>query len=371
MKIGILTVPFNNNYGGFLQAFALKSVLVQMGHDVIFLNRQRDLGKGLKFRVYRSLVKFGIIEDYLKKRQDRISRYTNEFKNWYLCPITEPCYDSKSLEKCYKQEKLDCCIVGSDQVWRYYYAMDSIDDFFLNFVEDEKVIKISYAASFGIDEMDYPEGKQLCIKSLLAKFKAISVREKSGKNIINKYFGISEDKIEVVLDPTMLLGIDKYKNLFNRQSKRDAFPSNYLFSYILDKDQINLSVIEKVRQFMKLKHVDISAETGNVSGINYIEPVEKWLSAIFFADFVVTDSFHGTVFSILFNRPFIVIANPRRGMSRITDLLSRFGLEGRLYNSSGRSNLSHYSSIIDWSDVNKRLDEERILSFDFLNRNLS
>ncbi len=371
MIIGILTIPFNNNYGGFLQAFALKTILTQMGHTVVFLNRQRDQGKELKFRIYRWLVKLGIIKDFLAKRRERLSRYTDEFKACYLSPITNPCYDTKSLEKCCKKENIECCVVGSDQVWRYQYAKGSIDDFYLKFIDDDRVVKISYAASFGIDEMDYPEAKLHCIKTLLSKFRAISVREKSGKRLINDYFGISGEKVKVVLDPTMLLSNEIYKKLFDKSEQYKALPSKYLFTYILDKNPIINTIIEDLSKERGIEHFDICAETGDITKIEYIEPVEKWLSAIYHAEFVVTDSFHGTVFSILFNRPFIVVANPSRGLSRISDLLERFGLENRIYDNSKPWSQTSYPTSINWKVVNQRIEDERKMSFNFLINNLN
>lgn len=370
MKIGLLTVPFNNNYGGFLQAFALKNTLMQMGHDVVFLNRQRDHGKGFKFIAYRILVKMGLINDFLETRRKRISIYTDAFKEKYLAPITQPCYSTNTLRKITQAERIDCCIVGSDQVWRYFYALNSLDDYFLGFLNDSNIIRFSYSASFGTDTMDYPPKKIHRIKSLLEQFQGISVRESSGKDLLVNYLGVNRDKIKVVLDPTMLLSVDKYKSLIGDQLQQDITSHPYLFTYVLDKTTDCNQIISILCLKNNLKRVDIGAETGDVSKIDVIEPVERWLSAISNATFVLTDSFHGTVFSILFNRPFVVISNINRGGARIKDLLQRFNLEDRLLNQGEDWNSFQYNTNIDWNNINAIIERERDYSLDFLRSQL-
>lgn len=362
MKIGILTVPFNNNYGGFLQAYALKMVLKGMGHEVIFINRQRNPSKRLKFRVYRLLVKMHLLKDYMGEKKREISVRTNQFRDKYLTPISPAYYSSKSMQECLKLG-IDFLIVGSDQVWRYKYAQDSIDDFFFGFVNDNITIpRISYAASFGTDTMDYPEEKIQVIKSLIARFRAISVREESGKRLLTDYLGVPASRVKIVLDPTLLLVANSYKCLFE-----DTVPKkNYAFTYILDKADIDDLLIDRLISSKGLQRIDGKAQTGNLSELDVIEPVEKWLSYLYYSDYVITDSFHGTVFSILFNKPFIVIANPNRGITRLQSLLSVFHLEERLITSIASTNEMVFNQQIDWPLVNTLLTKRREDSIRFL-----
>lgn len=367
MKIGILTVPFNNNYGGFLQAYALKTVLEGMGHKVIFINRQRNPSKNLKFRVYWLLVKLHLIKDYLGEKKREISVYTEKFKDNYLSPISTAYYSSRAMRDCLKLG-LDVLIVGSDQVWRYKYAKDSIDDFFFGFVDsDNQIPRIGYAASFGTDDMDYPEDKIRVIKSLLTNFRAISVREESGKNLLTKYFNVPVSKIQTVLDPTLLLNAEDYKKLFNYIKPETG---EYVFTYILDKEMLDVETLNTFIKEQGLKHVDIKAQTGDIKALNVIEPVEKWLSSIYYADYVVTDSFHGTVFSILFQKQFIALANPNRGIARLHSLLKLFGLEERMLTSNKVSLRGTICKSINWVEVNSRLITSREHSLLFLEKSL-
>ncbi|WP_028904493.1 polysaccharide pyruvyl transferase family protein [Prevotella sp. P6B4] len=346
MKIGILTVPFNNNYGGFLQAFALKRVLESMGHKVIIINRQRNGTITLRSILGDLLRGLHLLED----KQKKLSKYTDQFQKKYLFPYTKKYYSSQELKRCVKY-KFDAVIVGSDQVWRYWYFKDWIDDFFCNFLEGTNISHFSYAASMGSDEMDYPQDKIEICSRLLKDFKAISVREESSVKLLKEYFGV--ENVQVVLDPTFLLDRQAYIDLFKDKYTKPENP--YIFTYVLDDDDEIKQSIEDFSHKMNMPVLNIKAETGDISEIAVIEPVEKWLSAICYADYVITDSFHGTVFSLIFNKQFVVYGNVQRGMSRMQDLLNRVGLQNRLITSnSGVSTLLEQE--IDWVLVNKQIN---------------
>ena len=361
MKIGILTVPFNNNYGGFLQAFALKRVLEGMGHKVMFINRQRN-----RTRTPRS-----ILGDLLRglhlleNKQKKLSKYTDHFQKKYLFPYTKKYYSSQELKRCVKY-KFDAVIVGSDQVWRYRYFNDWIDDFFCNFLEGTNISHFSYAASMGSDEMDYPQDKIERCSNLLKDFKAISVREESSVKLLRDYFGV--ESAQVVLDPTFLLDTQAYVDLFKDKYTKPQDP--YIFTYILDdSEEIKRSIVEFSRQ-KNMPVVNIKAETGNINEIDVIEPVEKWLSAIYYANYVITDSFHGTVFSLIFNKQFVVYGNIQRGLSRMQDLLGRVELTDRLFTSIN-SDEEKMIEDINWDSVNKQMTTFKEGSMSFLKTVLS
>lgn len=362
MKIGILTVPFNNNYGGLLQAFALKMVLVNNGHEIVFINRQRNKGTSLKLRIYRFLVKKHLIHDFLEETNRRLSVNTDKFIETYLSPLTEPYYTSKDLNKCLNMG-IDAFVVGSDQVWRYEYAEESICDFYFNFLKETSISRYSYAASFGSDIMDYPASKIDTIGSLLKDFSGISVREESGISILNKIFAIPKEDIHLVLDPTFLLKPDVYTQLFKDFSKPTQ---SFLFSYILDRDIVDDQTVDILVKDLSLTRVDLRAQTGNTKSINVIRPVEEWLYSLYYAKYVVTDSFHGTVFSIIFNKPFVVLVNPRRGVARLNSLLKMFNLETRLQTSVTDITQKLLNEVIDWPEVNSRLSIIRQDSLKFV-----
>lgn len=358
MKIGIITVPFNNNYGGFLQAYALKTTLIGMGHKVIFVNRRRDKDTSVKGRIRDFLYKMTGIARKKEKTIKRISVNTNLFIEKYLYPITAEFYSSEELNICNKMD-IDCFIVGSDQVWRYKYAQKSISDFFLGFVDDN-VPRFSYAASFGTNEIEYPLPEIKKCSELLSKFFNVSVRERSSILMLDKVFGFKGAK--AVLDPTLLLHVSDYKKLFE-----DLTPPNkpYILSYILDESGSLRNEIKKISNNNSIDIIDIKAQTGKMSKMAVIEPIEKWLMLISYANIVITDSFHGTVFSILFNRPFVTIGNKTRGLMRFGDLLSQFGLLSRLVFEPDSIENVVFSNI-DWTTINTSLDRMRNFSLNYL-----
>ena len=361
MKIGILTVPFNNNYGGFLQAFALKKVLESMGHKVMIINRRRNRIRTLRSILGDLLRALHILED----KQKKLSKYTNQFQKKYLFPYTKKYYSSQELRDCVKY-KFDAVIVGSDQVWRYRYFTDWIDDFFCNFLEGTSIPHFSYAASMGTDEMEYSHNKiEICSK-LLKGFRAVSVREESSVKLLKDYFSV--ENALVVLDPTLLLDKQIYVDLFKDKYTKPERP--YIFTYILDDSKEIKQSIEEFSHKMNMPVVNIKAETGDISEIDVIEPVEKWLSAIYYADYVITDSFHGTVFSLIFNKQFVVYGNVQRGMSRMQDLLNRVELTDRLIFSNYKVK-TILEQEIDWVSVNKQINIYKESSMAFLKSSLT
>lgn len=366
MKFGILTVPFNNNYGGFLQAFALKSILQKMGHKVVFINRkrnkpQRPLWKqivGFPLIMFRELREWCLIK--------KISVHTEIFKRLYLAPITSEYYTHRSLKKCLKLG-LDAFIVGSDQVWRYRYARESIDDFFFSFLDGMHIPRFSYAASFGTDDNEYPDKYRNLCKELLKSFESISVREVSGRDLLVNQFKVAPEKVAVVLDPTLLLSFKEYEQLFCQYPPQK---DSYLCSYILDQTSDKSAFIVNVANFFKVNEVALKAQTGNIENLKPIDPVEKWLHTIAGASFVVTDSYHGTVFSIIFNKPFLTIGNKIRGETRIKSLLYLFNLQSRYVDDIKKFDKKILFESINWKSVNVKIDVYKKISLNFIKKSI-
>ena len=154
----------------------------------------------------------------------------------------------------------------------------------------------------------------------------------------------------------MLIGIEEYRSLFVN------FPQlcyNYIFTYILDLTTVSNNIVKKIMDELCLPNEIIKAQTGDIRKIKCIEPVEKWLSRIYYSTYVCTDSFHGTVFSILFNRPFIVILNESRGSARIESLLEVFGLRDRIVSHESEITKEKIKKHIDWENVNKILRSQQ------------
>lgn len=366
MKIAIMTVPFNNNYGGFLQAYALKMVLNKMGHSTIFIMRRRNRPNRLK-----NLLKWILQREkniYLKDDIHLwwISRYTRRFQNQYLRPFTRNYYNSNRLYEC-RNLDVDYYIAGSDQCWRYRFAPSNIDDFFFNFLKGSEKKRVSYAASFGTSHLEYDDSMLQQCKTLLKEFHAISVRESSGIDLLEHYFDIPRGEAQIVLDPTLLLTVDAYTRLFKNIQKECE---SYIFSYILDDNEEKKELLSSVTFELGIPVVSQKAQVGLIKNVDTIEPVELWLSRIYHSSFVVTDSYHGCAFSILFNKPFIVYGNPNRGQTRIDHLLNTFCLNTRHVESAdavGQFDLLD----IDWTKTNNILEELRGHSISFLENALA
>ena len=368
MKIGVLTVPFNNNYGGFLQAYSLKTILERMGHDVVFIDRKRNKIKRPLWKALIGFPYFKFKEIKAQNTKKKISIFTDVFKQKYLAPFTPEYYCHEDLKTCLTFN-FDAFIVGSDQVWRYKYAKKSIDDYFFSFLEDTTP-KFSYAASFGTSENEYPLAAIEKCRSLLKSFVSISVREYSGKEMLSRYFDVNPDLVNVVLDPTLLLTAEDYRSLFsNIATKKEP----YVCSYILDASREKSNLISSIAQKYDGNVVYLKAQTNGLKDQKPIEPVEKWLYQMASASFVVTDSFHGTVFSIIFNKPFIVIANNKRGNSRFETLLTELDLKSRYIKEQELDKIDDVFLFkpIEWEIVNSKMDTLRNLSLNFLAKSLN
>lgn len=378
MKIGILTQPLYCNYGGLVQCYALQQTLQRMGHEAIVLQREwsrKYTFKGACVYYAKLFVKklMGRKESWhyyvAQEKRDYIARETNKFTHKYITPRSEHCYATEQLRYEVERLQLDAIIVGSDQVWRPYYSPCQ-PNYFLDFLADESSIKrISYAASFGSDQWDWsPELTAQCAK-LLQKFNAVSVREHSGIGLCKEHFGV--DAVQV-LDPTMLLDKEDYIRLVPSPKKRGE-----LFCYVLDRSQEKQNVIASIAQRTSLSAFEnmpsLEPTTYNLYGDieNCVAPpVEDWLSAFMEAEMVVTDSFHGCVFSIIFNKPFWVIGNKERGMARFDSLLNLYGLQERLISSSNVDGVDINKSI-DWEFVNRRRNELKKQAVAFIENTLA
>lgn len=384
MKIGILTQPLRSNYGGILQAYALQQTLIRLGYNPIVLNRNFDYPS---FRLFLlrcvSVVKCVFRKYALGKRNIRISNplsthytiykdeyYDNvELRRFTKHHIKRTCVlrSSKLLKLYVRFSRLRCFIVGSDQVWREAYS-PCITDYFLHFLpRGKKYKKISYAASFGIKETDISKDKlSLCAKDLKS-FDAISVRERTGVDIVNTISGMNA---ALVLDPTLLLKAEDYSVLIDVQDKKSE---SGIVCYVLDSDDDKQSIMNDVALSFGQNTTLLSLYPKDDKGNNdKLVSVSKWLSSIANADFVVTDSFHGCVFSVIFKKNFIAIANQDRGVDRFCTLLKSLGLTDRLvfsfdeYLKKKKALLAE----VNYCKVEDNLDALRVSSMLFLRESL-
>lgn len=365
MKIALIIFRIGPSHGSLLQTYALYKTLKDMGHSVTIINRKDKLPfkifiKRTLYRAYKTLR--GNRFDYIistKVLPSRIMKDLNVFVNKHLSIDLVEFSDLK-LNKC----KFETFIVGSDQVWRPKFVQD-ISYYFLDFAKDLKNIKrISYAASFGVDEWEYSKQNTLECKRLAKLFDAIAVREDSGVTLCNKYLDVSATH---VLDPTMLLDDVDYIKLIGNHG---LFESTKTLAYsILDKSEYKMSIIDNVSKIFNFTPISIKANEDN---LNYVETgIEFWLDGIRKSSFVITDSFHATVFAIIFNKPFIVIGNKFRGTGRLNSLLNMFGLSKRMVYEDESVDINLLSrEVIQWDIVNERRSLWKRKSLDYLKNNI-
>lgn len=372
MKIGILTLPLHTNYGGILQAYALFKVLEKMGHDVYLIDtrfKKDSTWKTLKKQI-KSFFKNNPQSKktaYLNKiKNQSYLTYTKPFIDKYLPKTTETFDNPKTMGKKIGKYNFEALIVGSDQIWNPKYYKN-IEIAFFSFLDDSNLIRISYAPSFGGDVWKYSAEKEKICKDLIQKFNSVSVREDSGVLLCEKHLGI---KPTWVLDPTMLLSENDYIELI---SNSGLTKNGNLFTYILDKTDDKNNIINSVANRFKLipQELDFMEWEESIPlEWSTKATVEDWISKFYEAEFIVTDSFHGTVFSILFNKPFFSIINVDRGATRFQSLLKSFNLEDRMLSSYEDLTESVLEKEINWKAVHQNLAERRRISFSFLSEGL-
>lgn len=370
MKIGILTLPLRNNYGGILQAYALQKVLKNMGHEVITIKESRRLSLWKAPIIYtkRFLFKYVLrkknaINIFSEQEQKRIfptiTQNTQLFVDKYI--QTEDFSEVKKYNATF-----DAIVVGSDQVWRPKYTGNVVNAY-LAFSKKWEIRRIAYAASFGTDKWEYNKWQTRICKSLIKRFNTVSVREKSGVDLCKQYFDI--DALQV-LDPTMLLDVSHYISLIEKESVEQS--KGNLFVYVLDKNETTDRIEQEISSTLEYTPFYSTTDNSKIATIEnrIATKVEVWLRSFLDAEFILTDSFHACVFAILFNKPFIVYGNKARGLSRFDSLLQLFKLEDRRVSSETINLAQILKSTINWSEVNEILCAERKASFRFLMKSL-
>lgn len=377
MKIGILTQPLHWNYGGIIQNWALQQTLRRLGHEpeTISLNGLSRPHRKLLVMRCLSLVKC-MAQKYLLRR-----------RGVYLYSVLDPMYypaapkyadvmfvkricktrtltADMNLTKYTGKSRYDAFIVGSDQVWREDYS-PNILSYFLDFLpENDKRKRIAYAASFGKAKDYISDEKMPECRCLLNRFDAVSVRENEGVSIVRNDFGRSQ--VLKVLDPTLLLTVNDYESIIQQNDRRST---PYIASYILDQSEDILKILKHISEdrHKPVNQIDIKQKPDAMATIS------QWLANFADADFVVTDSFHGCVFSIIFGKPFIAIANAERGLDRFVSLLGEFGLSDRLIDGYDAFLIrkEQLLSVTDYAPVQARHEKLREVSLKFLTDALS
>ncbi|APC49615.1 hypothetical protein BME96_16075 [Virgibacillus halodenitrificans] len=361
-KIGIITLNGYFNYGNRLQNFALQEILKSMNYEVETVRVEEEslkkLGKENILRSVKRIIKmlfFQRIREDKKYKNIRTERFM-EFSRKYINESDYFICEGKVPEK--RMLDFDYFVTGSDQVWNPLYNSQS-SIYFLNFVPDYK--RISYAASFGISDLPIE-----CIpnyKKWLSELAHISVREEAGADIIKELTG---RKAEVVLDPTLLLSKEQWLSI--SKESLDKPNQKYLLTYFLGEvSQENEIKIENIAAEKNLKIVQLA----NIKDKGaYIADPSEFIDYIYSAELFLTDSFHGSVFSILLEKPFVIFdreGSKKSMMSRINTLLSTFDLVNRKW-----ENIDNTDDIynVDYKHVKPILDLERKKSLLFIESSL-
>ena len=352
MRVGIITI-LDDNYGNRLQNYAVQEVLRTMGHDATTIkNSVFYNGKKSFFAIFAWLIacKLRIKKVSVKKKKDNPNRMHN-FKEFNKkIKFNRIIYCGH-----YKYNTFDYYIAGSDQIWNPYYSRLSEIDV-LSFAKPEK--RISFAASFGISEI--PDEKKQKVEDEISKFKAISVREEAGKRIIEEITGRTD--VQVLIDPTMLLSAEDWDRVAKRPKMlhTDKFILNYFLGDISEDKLAEINALAKELDCEVINILDKNSPFYECGPSEFVY-LEKQASLI------CTDSFHSSVFAVLYNRPFIIYERPAKtGMSmysRIDTLLTKLQLSGRKYNGE---QITHENLFHDYTQAYKLLELERKKSYEFL-----
>ena len=344
---------YGRNYGSMLTYYALHEVVKNMGYNILMVNDPLETYNIIYNKIYpKSMMS-------------------------YLYNVSQ----NKNLKQLYElNEECKCFLTGSDQLWNVYLSRPLKQFYFLGFVDNINK-KLSYATSFGI-EYQGTEKEKVITKSNLQRFDGISVRDELSLNITKEIFGIKN--VVKVCDPTFLCNISDYLKLANKVHMNNS--EKFLLAYILDPnpeigDRLEkLSVDKNIKVIIildyppdiweKNKELLFLKGRGNVELKATVE-VNEWLWLYNNSKAVFTDSFHGTIFSIIFKKPFITLRNIRRGGERFFSLLNPLKLKNRLFETPECIN-SNYELFdkIDYSTPLEKLNEIKEESYKWLNNKL-
>lgn len=351
-KIGIITWHYYGNFGSALQSFALQEKISQLGYDVEFVNyRNPKFGRPSYFKKTVRI----IIGSTLGLFNNRFIFGQPKFSHKYLregrCAM-----DSYQLSRV--TEKYDALVCGSDQIW----APNVFNPIYFAEFAKEGIRKISYAASIGLNEI--PDILVETYRKLLSDFYVVSIREEEGQKLLKERCGI---EAKVVIDPTLLYDSKFYEKI---QRKVPNINGKYLFCYFLNENHQYRNRVEKYAKMHDLQIIGVSSNKEDKVWMKMLERLgaDHFIWLINHAEAVMTDSYHGTIFSLLFHKNFWVFVrfeenNPICQNSRIRQLQTYFGLQGHVLDTKDSI---FENQIIDYSLIDNALAKLRFSSITFL-----
>lgn len=372
MKVALFIFRFGPSHGSILQTYALTRTLESMGHDVTVIDRQ----KPITINDYNVCLR-RVVKGFLKRRFSwhdfyigSFSQYVMKNLNGFLIKEMRPqtitlTSDSELMEV--GKGDYDAYIVGSDQTWRPKYVYD-IYNYFLDFVpQDRNVKRVAYAVSFGTSEWEYSSEQENKCKDLVKRFNGVSVREQEGVGMCKEHFGI--DAMHV-LDPTMFMTVEDYYKIIGEREHSDE---KYVGYNYLDFSNEKMKMVNMISDILGIpsKQINSMTENPDAKAKDKVAPsIEEWLRGIANSDFVIVDSFHATVFAIIFHKEFVTVGNERRGLARFTSLLKMFGLEKRMITNIDSLTSELINENINWASVDAIWNKKREESTVFLRQSL-
>ena len=361
MNIGILTFHYACNYGAVLQCFALQKYLMSQGHEVTVIDyKPKAVASGYKWldirrfwgttpcRFYnKTKVELKVISKR-KRRYDAFDAFVSRYLD-----LSVRIRNVKDMEL--HAQKYDMIIIGSDQVWNTKITGGFDKIYWGMFKHGESPLLISYATSM---ENSFDQSKRSVIADHLKKFNTVSVREKSLKNLLEPC--ADDKKISVVADPTMLLDASDWERLLPSDHLTEE---PYLLFYQVRHSERAFNIASRIAKEKGLRIICLSArpELVNSPEVSCASP-EDFVSLFKNASFVVTTSFHGTSFSIIFRKEFLCIDTNDGRNSRQTDLLEKVGLADRMVSADSEESIPD----IDWESISSRIDEYIVESKNYL-----
>lgn len=365
-KVGIITINDYRNYGNRLQNYAVQEVIKSLGFEAETIINTYKVSRIDRLRNIENKSLLYIINKILHKIKNKLNRdnkkYTilnnkrvksfKKFTNQYIKETNFEINQNNIPEDL--SEKYDFFIVGSDQVWNPHFRKNSPIDF-LTFAPSNK--RIAYAASFGISEL--PREFIEDYKDRLSQMAYISVREDAGAKIVKDLIG---REVPVLIDPTLMLNKEEWFSIMKQAKNKPQVP--YLLTYFLG--EISFENKKWIYSFAKENNLEIVNLADIKDEERYLADPAEFLDYINSSEVLFTDSFHGAIFSILFEKPFIVfnrISTTQSMNSRIDTLLSKFNLESRRWD-----NIKNTNDIlsIDFAHVQKILKAEREKALKYL-----
>ncbi|QHN43332.1 hypothetical protein GII36_05800 [Candidatus Mycosynbacter amalyticus] len=372
----ILTLTGYFNYGNVIQRYALQQFLVQHGHKFVSYVDTHSAPHD-HYRITR--------RSRLKTPARAIKRFLRSQRPYWYVPslydihpeshrighIIEFVNDNIWIKPFDPKDTFGHYVVGSDQVWRNWWNnSETLGYYFLDFLEGREVNRVAYAASFGMEQIGdamTPDDIEY-VRPHIQLFDSLSVREETGVDIVFDTWG--RDDVVNTVDPTLLLSRNDYSTLIDKSAASDE-QVQPVFTYIIDQTTKEKAFISRMKRYYGVaKATEIRTHGGAEN--DTLPPMELWLKGFRDSDLVVTNSYHGLLFSVINNTNFIVVGRTHGGLSRLHSFLSEYGLESRFVDETALDAFDPSSlDTIDWTHINSQLDKRRTQSGDWLLQSLN